>query len=101
MLTLSGNAFWLSEGGAGTQWNVLLQDAGIRLYIPFAVDQDGNPGGNRLPGEDDLMPALDQSDHRKRGPGHLPETSLVKTFQARLLPMGSGLKGETLAAVGH
>ena len=26
--------------GTPTQWNVLLQDAGIRLYIPFAVDQD-------------------------------------------------------------
>lgn len=37
VLTLSGASFWLSEGGVGTQWNVLLQDDGIRMFIPFAV----------------------------------------------------------------
>ena len=37
VLTLSSNSFWLSEGSTGTQWNVLLQDDGIRLFIPFAA----------------------------------------------------------------
>ena len=39
VLTLSSNNFWLSEGATSTQWNVLLQDAGIRLFIPFATTQ--------------------------------------------------------------
>ena len=38
VLTLSGAALWLSEGTTGSQWNVILQDDGIRLFIPFAVD---------------------------------------------------------------
>ena len=37
VLTLSSNSFWLSEGSTGTQWNVLLQDGGIRLFIPYAA----------------------------------------------------------------
>ena len=39
VLTLSGDGFWLSEGGSGTQWNVLLRDNGVRLFIPFAVPE--------------------------------------------------------------
>ena len=39
VLTLSSNSFWLSEGSTGTQWNVLLQDGGIRLFIPYAATQ--------------------------------------------------------------
>ena len=39
VLTLSGQNLWLTEGATGTQWNVLLRDDGIRLYLPFDVDQ--------------------------------------------------------------
>lgn len=37
VLTLSSDSLWLSEGAVGSQWNVLLADDGIRLYVPFAV----------------------------------------------------------------